>query len=396
MNTRVAIFLVLLGAFLSLRARGSSDLHGHNPQHDFGEVWHRKSKTVVPFWTLDGTAAAYEEYVRLTPDRQSQTGYMWNTEPNRFSNWELVYKIRIHGQGTLGADGMGFWYISTPKLNGDFFGLSELFIGLGVVIDTYDNDGMGHHPRLMVLYNDGTKQYEHVHDGHKEGSMELGSCHLPIRNVAQPSLIRVTYQTGTVKVETDIGGTGQWLQCVITQVVQLPNPYYFGFSATTGQLADNHDIYGASIKNLDPNARLLDSTKIYTSPEKYMLVDYLSRIQFEVVRGSSGTTNNVISNTGNIGGQLQTALATLQKIEATVNRMSPDGNSAVINLLNEVKSLVKNVPTPSFQQVPGEEEESLSILSALWYGLIMVLIGGGAYLAYTYFRVKQNKRPHLY
>lgn len=36
----------------------------------------------LPFWSFSGDAYARESYIRLTPDRQSRKGSLWNTEVN--------------------------------------------------------------------------------------------------------------------------------------------------------------------------------------------------------------------------------------------------------------------------------------------------------------------------
>lgn len=72
-------------------------------------------------------------YVRLTPDRQSKQGNLWNTavcgyylsqysavrviififcdQPLRVHNWEVLIHFNVHGGGKdLFGDGFAFWY----------------------------------------------------------------------------------------------------------------------------------------------------------------------------------------------------------------------------------------------------------------------------------------------
>ena len=106
----------------------------------------------------------------------------------------------------MGADGLAFWLAREVNVLGSFFGFVEQFNGIGVIVDTYDNDGSGtiffflpslflfsfffffpliiflyfyrtgQHPSVALLQNDGTKKYEHSHHGgeHHASSMELG------------------------------------------------------------------------------------------------------------------------------------------------------------------------------------------------------------------------------
>lgn len=65
----------------------------------------------------------------------------FSLKPNRFSNWEATFSFHIHGVSLMGADGLAFWYTKeTSRLDGGFFGFTDQFTGLGIVIDTYDND----------------------------------------------------------------------------------------------------------------------------------------------------------------------------------------------------------------------------------------------------------------
>jgi len=153
--------------------QGHSDEFGRNPQHEFGSAIGRSTNPVLPFWTMLGDAFANEDYVRLTPDRQSKTGAVWNTQKLAWNNWEVLVKFNINGVSTVGADGFGFWLVREVEVLGKFFGFVEKFHGIGVVVDTYDNDGTGMHPMISVLQNNGEKTYEHEHKGgeHHGGEM---------------------------------------------------------------------------------------------------------------------------------------------------------------------------------------------------------------------------------
>lgn len=70
------------------------------------------------------------EYVRLTPDRQSKQGSLWNTivrlilphnnyvsaffppyQPVQIHNWEMILHFGVHGSGkNLFGDGFALWY----------------------------------------------------------------------------------------------------------------------------------------------------------------------------------------------------------------------------------------------------------------------------------------------
>lgn len=67
-------------------------------------------------------------------------------------SWEVEFQFRISGVSRLGADGLAFWYTTKkPNSTGPLFGSEQLFDGLGVIVDTYDNDGKGVHPYVFGL-----------------------------------------------------------------------------------------------------------------------------------------------------------------------------------------------------------------------------------------------------
>ena len=64
----------------------------------------------------------------------------------------MEFQFRINGVSKVGADGLAFWYTSQkPNSTGPLFGNEQLFDGLGIIIDTYDNDGKGVHPYTFGL-----------------------------------------------------------------------------------------------------------------------------------------------------------------------------------------------------------------------------------------------------
>ncbi|KPJ21459.1 Vesicular integral-membrane protein VIP36 [Papilio machaon] len=58
-------------------------------------------------------------------------------------------------------------------------------------------------------------------------------------------------------VSTDLEGKNAWKECFKVENILLPTGYYFGASATTGDLSDNHDIISIKMYELD----LLESVR---------------------------------------------------------------------------------------------------------------------------------------
>jgi mannose-binding lectin 2 len=122
-------------------------------------VW--GSSGPVAHWDFAGNVVVTNDYIRLTPDRQSRRGWLWNKEPVLMPAWEVEFEFSVHGQGrhTYG-DGFAFWYteqsmrqganhgvdigegtvLSHGKRSGPAYGNIMNFKGLGIIFDTFDND----------------------------------------------------------------------------------------------------------------------------------------------------------------------------------------------------------------------------------------------------------------
>jgi hypothetical protein len=135
---------------------------------------------------------------------------------------------------------------------GGLFGNQEDFSGVGIIIDTYDNDRTGLHPYLSIVFNDGQGKYEH---SHKEGGLEKGGCSILARNLDKPSTIRITYVHGILEVMVDVESKGSPKACASDVSIELPPGYYFGFSSATGHLADNHDVHSFVLRDMDFNQK---------------------------------------------------------------------------------------------------------------------------------------------
>ena len=70
--------------------------------------------------------------------------------------------------------------------NGPVFGSSEVWNGIGIILDSFDNDALKDNPKIQLVVNDGTRRYDHQLDGKSD---ELASCIKDYRN--QPYVVRL-------------------------------------------------------------------------------------------------------------------------------------------------------------------------------------------------------------
>lgn len=210
----------------------------------------------LPHWDFGGSTVVTDKLIRLTPDKQSRVGWLWNEQPSHLSAWEAVITMRIHARRNPGADGMAMWYCERPvkydATNKDhearlkLWGNAPDFKGLAVIFDTYDNDGQRDNPVVTVLQGTGDANQKWDHDTDLTSNAKL-RCVYEFRNTAKGDnvRVRVVYADKTVQVYLSTTESGaKETFCGQAKDLYLPTGYYFGLTATTGHLADNHDVHG--------------------------------------------------------------------------------------------------------------------------------------------------------
>lgn len=203
-------------------------------------------------WDFVGTTIVTNKFIRLTSDVQSSKGGLWNVVPVQMLDWEVQFQFSVHGQGKdLFGDGFSFWYARDRNKLGDVFGSPDYFYGLAIILDTYSNHNGPHnhpHPYISAMVNNGSLHYDHDKDG---THTEIAGCEAPFRNKDHDTFVAVRYQNYKLTVSTDIENKNVWKECFSVENVKLPTGYFFGFSAATGDLSDNHDIISVKTYKLD-------------------------------------------------------------------------------------------------------------------------------------------------
>lgn len=217
------------------------------PQHSLRKPY-LDSTMQIPNWAFMGDTVVTKNMARLTPDKPSKSGSLWNYVPNYSYNWEIEFEFKVAGSAAqLYGDGFAFWYTKDWGVKGNVFGNQDLFTGLAVFFDTYSNHQGEHnhgHPYVSAMLNDGTREYDHDADGTQT---ELAGCQASFRGKDWPTKAKVSYVNRTLTVELNYRGFGAWDRCFQETGVDLPTSYFFGFSAATGALSDNHDILSTRV-----------------------------------------------------------------------------------------------------------------------------------------------------
>lgn len=202
-------------------------------------------------------AIASSESVRVAPSLRSQKGAIWTKERTNFDWWEIDVAFRVSGRGRIGADGLALWFVTEKgDYNGEVFGSSDKWTGLGIFFDSFDNDNKHNNPYIMAVINDGNKNFDHQNDG---GQQALAGCLRDFRNKPFPTRARIEYYQNVLTVLFHSGMTTNdqdYEMCLRAENVVLPKSGYFGISAATGGLADDHDVFHFLTTSLHPPGQL--------------------------------------------------------------------------------------------------------------------------------------------
>ena len=102
----------------------------------------------------------------------------------------------------------------------------------------------------MGMVNDGTKAYDHQKDG---TTQQLAGCLRDFRNKPFPVRAKIEFFKNTLTVMFHNGMSNndkEYEMCMRVENVVLPKNGYFGISAATGGLADDHDVLKFSVSSL--------------------------------------------------------------------------------------------------------------------------------------------------
>ncbi|KAK5708397.1 hypothetical protein LTR97_000937 [Elasticomyces elasticus] len=196
------------------------------------------------------TVIRADQYIRLTGQHPSQAGWIFSRVPLTATNWEIEVEFGVHGTNNLFGDGMAMWVTKDRAQQGTVFGMKDKFEGLGLFFDTYKNNRPGVvFPYIMAMVGDGQTSYDQANDGKAN---ELAGCSVRgIRNADFNTKAKITYfQDKQLTVDIMYKKEDEWTRCFEVPNVKLPSVTYLGFSAETGELSDNHDLYKVETKNL--------------------------------------------------------------------------------------------------------------------------------------------------
>lgn len=132
----------------------ANKLEDHSFKPPFDEVDTYGSLVVKKGWKSHGTTDVKQNFVRLTPDRQSKKGALWSGQQLGVPSMSSILKFRISGQGkNFFGDGIAMWLVDQKFHNaGDLHGFHERFTGVAIILDTFRNtENVENHRDVTVL-----------------------------------------------------------------------------------------------------------------------------------------------------------------------------------------------------------------------------------------------------
>ncbi|EQC25101.1 hypothetical protein SDRG_17015 [Saprolegnia diclina VS20] len=214
-------------------------------------------------FSFGGHAQVNRHFVRLTTDRQSKRGHVWSKNTIGSAQlskpeFSIILTFRISGQAERWyGDGIGLWVTTEPRhTDGANHGFTDKFTGFGIVVDTFVNtEQRGGHKDVMFLTNDGTKNVDDLLHGEKRGCDAKGLRYHERNANFSPSLsmsrMKVQFSNNRVTIQLDPTDSGVWSPPCHTEMVDLPANWFtqatIGVTASTGSLADTHDIIGLQV-----------------------------------------------------------------------------------------------------------------------------------------------------
>ncbi|KAG8514526.1 Protein ERGIC-53-like [Galemys pyrenaicus] len=194
----------------------------------------------IPFWSIHGDAIPGPEEVHVAPSLPNRSGAMWSRAPVPFSAWEVKVQIRVTGPGHRGARGMGVWYTRARGQGDSGLGGLASWDGVGILFDS-SAENTPDSPAVRVLASDGHSPAQAPGDAARQ---VLGSCHRDFRNRPYPCRARITYWGQRLRVFLSSGLTPSEPEelCVNVGPLLLAPGGFFGVSAATSTLADDHDV----------------------------------------------------------------------------------------------------------------------------------------------------------
>eukprot|EP00672_Neobodo_designis_P011401 CAMPEP_0174867024 /NCGR_PEP_ID=MMETSP1114-20130205/63218_1 /TAXON_ID=312471 /ORGANISM="Neobodo designis, Strain CCAP 1951/1" /LENGTH=315 /DNA_ID=CAMNT_0016102199 /DNA_START=38 /DNA_END=982 /DNA_ORIENTATION=+ len=242
-----------------LRMEAERIVHHHSlfPPH-LSE--HGMGNPNLAHWSFGLSTVVTDEYVRLTSNKQSREGFLWNDVPVQLQSWKAYIGLRVHSAHSLGGDGMAMWLVERPSTSGGPVVATRAsgFRGLGIIFDSFDNDHQRDNPAVTIVAKTDSPAGEMALDPATDyADAKVGGCTFDYRNSGKGNVVHaaVEYDGVRKQLTVKLATANNDMTCATVDNLELPAGYYFGLTAHTGEVADNHDVHWFVVTSDDPMDR---------------------------------------------------------------------------------------------------------------------------------------------
>ncbi|KAK9729660.1 hypothetical protein K7432_000068 [Basidiobolus ranarum] len=220
----------------------------------------------IPYFSFHDNAIASPNSIRLAPSVPGLKGSIWAEKSNPYKEWEVEFSFTITGRGYTGGNGIAFWYTKERAKSGPIYGNRDQWDGLAIFFDTFDPKANRYSPFISAVLNDGELKISQVPE---KNSKMFAGCPRDYRNAKGPVYAKLSYYDNTLNLSIDTSEKGKaYTKCFEAPNIALPTGYYFGFSASTSELADDHDIISFETYEVNPPGRKKATSKRPHEEEK--------------------------------------------------------------------------------------------------------------------------------
>ena len=117
----------------------------------------------------------------------------------------------------------------------------------------------------------------------------LGGCEVKFRNMQHETWIAIRYENNKLTVSHNLKNKRAQAPCLSIEGVKLPTGYFFGLSATTGNLSDAQDVLSIKTYELDTVAGVPKEGRPNILPEADFVVCPPREHKNDPAPGMSGT-----------------------------------------------------------------------------------------------------------